>query len=97
MKNEPITKSQLANLLGLSLRTLQRKLKGAGLHIPRGLISPDSQTLILYQLGYSDLATQLNQKAIRANRKKALIFHTINIQETHNNKISKHSIELINS
>ena len=97
MKNEPITKSQLANLLSLSLRTLQRKLKGAGLTIPRGLISPDSQILILYKLGYSDLATHLNQKATRANRKKALIFHSINILESPDNKISKHSIELVNS
>lgn len=94
MKNEPITKSQLANLLGLSLRTLQRKLKGVGLHIPRGLISPDSQIQILYQLGYSDLATSLNQKAIRANRKKVLIIHSINIQNSTDNKITKHPIGL---
>ena len=65
MKNEPITKSQLADLLGLSLRTLQRKLLRAELIIPRGLISPDSQIQILLKLGYSVLAHQLQKKAGR--------------------------------
>lgn len=89
MKNEPITKSQLAYLLGLSLRTLQRKLKGAGLNIPRGLISPDCQIKILYELGYSELASNLNQKATRAHRKKTLNFPSITSHDTQNNKITK--------
>lgn len=97
MKHEPITKSQLANLLGLSLRTLQRKLKGAGLNIPRGLISPDSQIQILFKLGYSEMAFQLNQKAIRASRKKTLIFQSITSQESLDNKIFNHTNKLLHS
>ncbi len=72
MKHEPITKSQLADLLGLSLRTLQRKLLRAELNIPRGLISPDSQIQILMKLGYSALAAQLRKKSGRINRSDML-------------------------
>ncbi len=71
MKHEPLTKSQLADILGLSLRTLQRKLLRAELNIPRGLISPDSQIHILKKLGYSALAVQLQKKSVRLNRNES--------------------------
>ncbi len=73
MKHEPLTKSQLADLLGLSLRTLQRKLLRAELNIPRGLISPDCQIQILMKLGYSALATQLQKGSGRISTQGSLI------------------------
>lgn len=53
MKHEAMTKSQMANSIGVSLRTFQRRLVGAGLKIPRGLINTDNQTKIFIKLGYS--------------------------------------------
>ena len=41
------TKKQLAHELGMSLRTLQRRLSKNELHVPRGLISPQMQIKIL--------------------------------------------------
>ncbi len=41
------TKTQMANDLGISLRTFQRWLKEKSMAIPRGLISPDIQQKIL--------------------------------------------------
>ena len=55
MKHEAVTKSQMANSIGVSLRTFQRRLVGAGLKIPRGLIHLDNQRTILIKLGFSDL------------------------------------------
>ncbi len=55
MNHEAMTKSQMANYIGVSLRTFQRRLVGAGLKIPRGLIHLDNQKTILIKLGFSDL------------------------------------------
>ncbi len=49
----PKTKSQMADELGMSLRTFQRRLKQYNLQIPRGLISPKQQIMILQELGYN--------------------------------------------
>ncbi len=53
MKYEAVTKSQMANSIGVSLRTFQRRLVSVGLKIPRGLINTDNQAKILIKLGYS--------------------------------------------
>ncbi len=42
--------------MNISLRTLQRRLKNAGLKIPRGHIPPDVQDLIYQSLGWKNLA-----------------------------------------
>lgn len=55
MNHEAKTKSQMANSIGVSLRTFQRRLTHAGLKIPRGLIHLDNQKAILTKLGFSDL------------------------------------------
>ena len=52
-KKLPKTKAQMANELGISLRTFQRRLVQHNLNIPRGLIMPQKQILILIELGYS--------------------------------------------
>lgn len=44
------TKSELANELELTLKTFQRKLKAANLHVPRGLVSPKMQLKIFEAL-----------------------------------------------
>jgi Bacterial regulatory protein, Fis family len=56
MKHEYLeakTKSQMAKLLGISLRTFQRRLMSCGLNVPRGLISGKQQLEILVKLGFS--------------------------------------------
>lgn len=50
-----ITKGQLAESLGMSLRTLQRKLKEKKVLVPRGLISYDLVVFIKKKLGYKGL------------------------------------------
>jgi len=50
------TKEELALLMEISLRTLQRRLNKAGLKIPRGRIPPDVQIIIFEKLGWSELA-----------------------------------------
>lgn len=50
-------KKQLAEELGLSLRTFQRRLKEADLEIPRGLISPEKQREICQTLGWHEMAS----------------------------------------
>ena len=44
------TKEQIAEEMGMNLKTLQRRLKKANLKIPRGLISPQKQTEIFERL-----------------------------------------------
>ena len=44
------TKEQIAEEMGMSLKTLQRRLKKVNLKIPRGLISPQKQTQIFERL-----------------------------------------------
>ncbi|MEM9917500.1 MAG: hypothetical protein AAF990_05355 [Bacteroidota bacterium] len=48
----PKTKQQIAHELGISLRTLQRWIKKAGLDVPRGLVCPQKQEEIMTALGY---------------------------------------------
>ena len=51
---EAKTKSQIAKQLGLSLRTLQRRLTRLDLKVPRGLLTKEQQTEILLKLGFSN-------------------------------------------
>lgn len=52
---EPKTKQQLAAKMNISVGTLQRKLKQAGLEVPRGFIPPDVQNQIYQVLGWTHL------------------------------------------
>jgi Bacterial regulatory protein, Fis family len=65
MNKNAITKSQMADELGFSLRTLQRKLDKAGLKVPRGLIGSDTQNLIKIKLGQSQIILIDNSKKIK--------------------------------
>jgi hypothetical protein len=49
-------KKQLAEEMGLSMRTFQRRLDDADLDVPRGLIGPDQQVEIFERLGWRNLA-----------------------------------------
>lgn len=49
---KPKTKEQIALEMDINLKTLQRRLKKAGLVIPRGLISPEQQDIIFRELGW---------------------------------------------
>lgn len=53
--NKSITKMELAYKLGISLRTLQRRLAFHKINVPRGLISEIKRKEILKKLGYEDL------------------------------------------
>ncbi len=48
----PRNKSELAHYLGVSLSTVKRWLKAKNLHIPRGIIAPQTMEHILKTLGY---------------------------------------------
>lgn len=50
---EPKTKAQIAEQMGISLRTLQRWIKKHSLDIPRGLVSPKKQEELYKACGYS--------------------------------------------
>lgn len=45
------TRKQIANDLQMSPRTLNRKLKVANIHLPKGLVSPQNQVRIYIALG----------------------------------------------
>ncbi len=49
----PKTKHQIAEELGISLRTLQRWIKKSELKVPRGLVSPQKQHEIMENFGYA--------------------------------------------
>jgi hypothetical protein len=49
-------KKEIANSLGLSLKTFQRRLKDHQILIPRGLISPAVQKEIYQKLGWPELS-----------------------------------------
>ena len=51
--NTPKTKYQIAQELGISLRTLQRWIKKSELKVPRGLICPEKQNEIMARFGYT--------------------------------------------
>jgi hypothetical protein len=46
-------KKELANELGFSLKTFQRRLKDANIEIPRGLVCPLLQNEIFEKLGFN--------------------------------------------
>ncbi len=50
-----LSKSVLADCLGLSLSTLRRRLKEAEYEVPRGLINPAEQEKICHTLGFDHL------------------------------------------
>lgn len=58
--NNPKTKYQIAQELGISVRTLQRWIKKYKLDVPRGLICPEKQIEILEKLGYTPPRTSSN-------------------------------------
>ena len=47
-------KKEIAEVMGLSLRTFQRRLDEANIAVPRGLICPDKQKEIFQQLGWQE-------------------------------------------
>ncbi len=50
-QNAALTRKELAQRLGISPTTLRRRMKAAGIHISRGLISPHQQREISKALG----------------------------------------------
>lgn len=44
-------KKELANELGLSIKTFQRKLHQLGIEVPRGLVTPQQQYEIYQKMG----------------------------------------------
>lgn len=64
--NHPKTKQQIAQELGISLRTLQRWIKKSDINVPRGLVSPEKQQELLNNFGYSiNQEETLNQNDIK--------------------------------
>lgn len=49
----PKTKNQIAQDLGISLRTLQRWIKKSDMNVPRGLVCPKKQEEIRSTFGYA--------------------------------------------
>ncbi len=45
-------KKEIADEMGYSIRTFQRRLKEASVTIPRGLVSPEKQLEIFLKLGW---------------------------------------------
>jgi len=56
----PKTKQQIAQELGISLRTLQRWIGKSDIHVPRGLVTPQKQKEIFREFGYDLDSTQNN-------------------------------------
>lgn len=54
LHNKSMTKMELSNVLGISLRTLQRRLAFHKIHVPRGLINEIKRNEIIKKLGYED-------------------------------------------
>ena len=50
--NTPKTKNQIAQDLGISLRTLQRWIKKSSMDVPRGLVCPKKQKEIQDTFGF---------------------------------------------
>lgn len=51
-------KKELADAMGYSLRTFQRRLKDADIDTPRGLIGPAKQLEIFLKLGWQETSRQ---------------------------------------
>lgn len=49
-------KKEIADEMGYSLRTFQRRLKEASIEIPRGLICPEKQEEVFQKLGWREWA-----------------------------------------
>lgn len=47
-------RKEFAEKLGISTRTLERKLKDAQIELPKGLLSPKDQSTIKEVLGFMD-------------------------------------------
>lgn len=45
-------KKEIAEVMGLSLRTFQRRLDEANIAVPRGLVCPEKQKEIFHLLGW---------------------------------------------
>lgn len=56
----PKTKYQIAQELGISLRTLQRWIKKSDLEVPRGLICPHKQKEIFEKFGFASQGIKNN-------------------------------------
>ncbi len=52
-------KKELADVMGYSLRTFQRRLKEAEIETPRGLIGPVKQQEIFRKLGWQEAGRQI--------------------------------------
>lgn len=48
-----MTRKEMAHLLGISTRTLRRKIKSKGLHLDSGLLDVEQQKTILESFGFS--------------------------------------------
>ncbi len=59
-KQHPLTepkaknKKQIAEEMGIHPNTLSRRLKDAGLYVPRGFVSPQQQQEIYQKLGWAE-------------------------------------------
>ena len=47
-------RKEFAEMLGISTRTLERKLNDAQIELPKGLLSPKDQLMIREALGFID-------------------------------------------
>jgi hypothetical protein len=47
------TKSELAQMLGIHINTLRKKMKESGIPIKRGTLSPQEVAEVLRRIGYS--------------------------------------------
>jgi len=61
----PKTKNQIAQELGISLRTLQRWIKKWNLDVPRGLVCPEKQREIFEKFGYKQKKSVKSPKTVK--------------------------------
>lgn len=66
---KPRTRIELANELGLSARTLHRKLRASGYELPKGLIMPLDQVKIIDLLGFNFESLFEKPNLLKANVK----------------------------
>lgn len=63
----PVFKEQIAQNIGISIRTFQRKLSELNIEVPRGYIRPDLQKEIYEKLGYSHIWEEIVKKHSKNN------------------------------